>query len=524
MTYVGSVAIKSSIVHAAEAGVSTQKWYLTSEGRIELDSHDFYVLGCDSFKDGAQILLGSSRTSSTVKLIQWKFSTPVFGKRTTTTTTTTNAITDITKEIENGAVIEGAKEVESTNKSQLALTRRTTKHSYVTYRESRLIIRWWRIIFIRRLSTCRTQKEYLEVIEQYRQILYSRFAQYLEVYGSSVSKEERNALEASIEETKSTLETEVFTKTTTYLKTLKSDEEVSSKHLDVSAIVSGCCHSIDEKYETIITKAEKESAITKDTTTTVSTGQQVVKHYESEAEAVDGVLVIVDTIQITIRYWFRTLYGRISDASKNGAKKEEIDVLIKNSQKDLQSQLTKISETTSTTLSGSATLSEEYRKTFENSVTSVIEKSKSEVDNFISNVDVSAVTTVDSWNKLTGAIDNTLSLKFHECKNTVQEVDVVQEIENKKEESVQITEEEVESSKLEIVTTLAESKAYIISWFSNIYKDISWSVESSSSTKEENLTLSPKSMNLLPCYLSCRQVLRISLGPSVAVSLLITSV
>ncbi|KAG1122588.1 hypothetical protein G6F42_011339 [Rhizopus arrhizus] len=485
----GSVAIKSSIVHAAEAGVSTQKWYLTSEGRIELDSHDFYVLGCDSFKDGAQILLGSSRTSSTVKLIQWKFSTPVFGKRTTTTTTTTNAITDITKEIENGAVIEGAKEVESTNKSQLALTRRTTKHSYVTYRESRLIIRWWRIIFIRRLSTCRTQKEYLEVIEQYRQILYSRFAQYLEVYGSSVSKEERNALEASIEETKSTLETEVFTKTTTYLKTLKSDEEVSSKHLDVSAIVSGCCHSIDEKYETIITKAEKESAITKDTTTTVSTGQQVVKHYESEAEAVDGVLVIVDTIQITIRYWFRTLYGRISDASKNGAKKEEIDVLIKNSQKDLQSQLTKISETTSTTLSGSATLSEEYRKTFENSVTSVIEKSKSEVDNFISNVDVSAVTTVDSWNKLTGAIDNTLSLKFHECKNTVQEVDVVQEIENKKEESVQITEEEVESSKLEIVTTLAESKAYIISWFSNIYKDISWSVESSSSTKEDTLTI-----------------------------------
>ncbi|KAL9540180.1 hypothetical protein MBANPS3_009830, partial [Mucor bainieri] len=493
----GSVAVQSSIVHAAEAGVSTQKWYLTAEGRIELDSHDFYVLGCDGFKDGARILLGSSRTSSSVKIIQWRFSTPVFGKRaattTTTTTTTTSTITDITKEIENGAIIEGAKEVESTNKTQLALTRRTTKHSYVIYRESRLIIRWWRIIFIRRLSTCRTQKEYLEVIEQYRQILYSRFAQYLEVYGSSVTKEERAALEASIEETKSTLETEVFTKSTTYLKTLKSDEEVSSKQLDVSAIVTGCCHSIDSKYESIITKAEKKSAVTKDTTSTtttaVSTGQQVVKHYESESEAVDGVLVIVDTIQITIRYWFRTLYGRISEASKGGAKKEEIDILIKNSQKDLHSQLTKISETTSTSLSGSATLSEEYKKTFEQSVTAVIDKSKSEIDHFVSNVDVSAVTTVDNWNKVTGAIDNTLALKFHECKNTVQEVDVVQEIEGKKEESVQVTEEEVESSKLEIVTTLAESKAYIISWFTNIYKDISWSVESTSSTKEDTLTI-----------------------------------
>ncbi|GAN11055.1 hypothetical protein MAM1_0460d10609, partial [Mucor ambiguus] len=484
----GSVAVKSNIIHAAEAGVSTQKWYLTAEGRIELDSHDFYVLGCDGFKDGAHILLASSRTSSSVKIIQWRFSTPVFGKR---ATTTTNTITDITKEIENGAIIEGTKELESANKSQLALARRTTKHSYITYRESRLIIRWWRIVFIRRLSTCRTQKEYLEVIEQYRQILYSRFAQYLEVYGSSVTKEERNALEVSIEETKSTLEAEVFTKSTTYLKTLMPDEEVSSKQLDLSAIVTGCCHSIDKKYESIITKTETESAVTKDTntTTTASAGQQVVKHYESESEAVDGVLVVVDTIQITIRYWFKTLYGRISQASKKGAKKEEIDILIKSSQKDLQSQLTKIRETTSTSLSGSVTLSEEYKKTFEQSVTAVIEKSNSEIDHFVSNVDVSTVTTVDNWNKLTGAIDNNLSSKFHECKNAVQEIDVAQEIESKKEEFVQITEEDIESSKLEITTTLAESKAYIISWFTNIYKDISWSVESSSNTKEDTLTI-----------------------------------
>ncbi|KAI8641464.1 hypothetical protein BD408DRAFT_368184, partial [Parasitella parasitica] len=487
----GSVAVKSAIIHAAEAAVSTQKWYLTSEGRIELDSHEFYVLGCDDFKDGAQILLGSSRASSSVKTIQWKFSVPVFGKKTTATATTTitSNITDITKEIESGATIEGTNEVASTNNSQVALARRTTKHSYVIYRESRLIISWWRIIFIRRLSACRTQKEYLEVIEQYRQILYSRFSQYLEVYGSSVTKEERRTLEASIEETKTTLETEVFAKSTTYLKTLKADQEVSSKQLDVSTIVTGCCHSIEKKYETIISKAEKESAITKESSGTVLTGQQVVKHYESESEAVEGVLVVVDTIQITIRYWFRTLYGRITEASNKGAKKEEIDLLIKNSQKDLQGQLIKIRETTASSLSGSVALSEEYKNTFEKSVSSVIEKSTSEVDHFVSNVDISTASTAENWKKLTGAIDNTLSLKFHECKSSVQEVDVVSEIETKKEEDVQVSKEEVECSKLEMVTTLAESKAYITSWFTNIYNDVSWSLESSSSTQEDTLTI-----------------------------------
>jgi hypothetical protein len=434
-------------------------------------------------------LLGSSKTPSGVKAIQWKFSVPVFGKRVTgTTTTATKASTayDITKAIESGATIESAEEISSVNNSSTALTRTSAKSSYVIYRESRLIISWWRIIFIRRLSTCRTQKEYLEVIEQYRQILYGRFAQYLTVYGSSVSKSGRRALEESIEETKATLENEVFTKSTAYLKNLKSDDIVSTKDFEITTLVNASCASIDKKYEGIVAKAEKSSF------TSESSSGKVITQKQSESETVDDVLVIVDTIQITIRYWFRALYGRISEASKNGAKTEEIQKLIKESHRELQGQLTKLGQSATSTLKDSAALGNAHKEQFEKSVTSIMEKTNSELNQFVSNVDVATATaSAAGWKKLTGAIDNKLSLEFNECKTTVNEYNTVSEVESEeeKERATEISEEDAECSRIEVVTSLAESKAYISSWFANLSKDISWSVNSKASSGAQKDTL-----------------------------------
>ncbi|GAA5797834.1 hypothetical protein HPULCUR_003230 [Helicostylum pulchrum] len=474
------------VVHSAEAGVSSQKWILTYDGCIELDSHDLYVLGSSELKDGAVVLLGSSHISSTVKSIQWKFSVPVFGKTSTTTTgAKVSTVTSITKAIENGAKIESTQEVASVKKSDLSLARKTTKSSYIIYRESRLIISWWKIIFMRRLSTCRTQKEYLEVIEQYRQILYSRFAQYISVYGSSVSKKECRLLEQSIEETEDTLETEVFDKCTTYLNNLKSDDIVSVDKINVSDIVSKTCGALDKKFETIISTTEKESTSDKE-----SSGQVVVQ--KKPEHEVDNVLVTVDTIQITIRYWLRTLYIRISEASKNGAKPEEIQKLIKDSHQEVQAELKKLNETASTTLTES-TLTESSKKEFEKSLVTVMEKSTTELDHFVSNIEKSTtVVSVENWKKLTNEVENKLSVNIHDCKDVIHKYDVISEDEIKKEQDMEsVDEEDVQSSKIEIVSTLTESKTYISTWFANVLKDISWSINNETATdyKKDTLTI-----------------------------------
>lgn len=473
--------MSSKVVHSAEAGVSSQKWILTADQYIELDSHDYYVLGSSEIKDGATVLLGTSNASNSVKTIQWKFSVPVFGKGTTKSST---AYT-ISKAIEDGAAIESAQEVPSVKKSSLSLTRTNTKSSYVIYREYRLIISWWRIIFIRRLSMCRTQEEYLDVIEQYRQILYSRFAQYLSVYGTSVSREERRALEQSIEETKSTLENEVFTKSTTYLKTLKSDQVVLADKFDISAIVTKSCTDLDKKYEAIVIKAEKKNAPIKKTTS----GNAITEN-KSQLQ-VDSVLGTIDTIQVTIRYWYRTLYIRITEASKNGAKPEKTQKLIKDSHQEVQNELKKLDQSATTTVTGCTTLSDADKKTLKQSVTTVIEKSNNELDHFVSSIDESSTTvSVEDWKKLTNDIDSKLTIKFDECKKAVHECDTVSNTELEKEQVIEhVTQEDAQDSTIEIVTTLAESKAYVVSWFTNVSNDITWSINNQTGTDSQKDTL-----------------------------------
>ncbi|KAI8059433.1 uncharacterized protein B0P05DRAFT_574919 [Gilbertella persicaria] len=478
----GKVSVSSKIVHKAEAGVSTQKWFLTADGRVELESHDFYTLGAHKLEQGAKVLLSSSRTSSSVKSLQWKFSTPVFGKKTTSTSTTMPPFSselDITQAVEQGAVISGIEEVSSPASTQLRVAP-TAKHYYVIYRETRLIISWWRIIFIRRLSNCRTQKEYLEAIEEYRRILYGRFAQYIEANGSSVSKDELLALENTIQETKDTLEMQVFSKTIDHLNTLKSDDIVDTKKFDVSTVVTESCQKLDKKYENIVNNDDKITSTTIDTSKSTDENQ-------SEAETTNNLLVTVDTVHITIRYWFRTLYIRISEASKNGAKKDEIEELVKDSHRELETKLNKLKESTSTTLAKTTSIDQESKKQFEQSIIDIIDYSKLEIGQFVSNVDVTTLATDDNWRKTTAIINDNLSLKAQETKNVVQEYNLP--VQNKV-EAPKADESEIENSKIEVVTSLAESKAYITTWYSNISKDITWALsQPNTDAKKDTLTL-----------------------------------
>ncbi|EIE85897.1 hypothetical protein RO3G_10607 [Rhizopus delemar RA 99-880] len=483
----GSVATSSKIIHGAEAGVSTQKWILTTEGHIELEAHDRFVLGTKEIKDSSFIVLGSSKTPSDVKPIQWKFSTPVFGKKTVTTTTTTGAQptqqpaapVDIAKAIEEGAVIESAEEVATVNKSNLALTRRSTKTSVDTYRETLVIIRWWRIVLIRRLANSRTQKEYMQVLEEYRQLLHSRFIQYLTIYRTSVSGEALRAIEDFVAETEDTIEKEIFTKSITYLKDLKEDDVVPTKEFDVSVIVSEACGKIEKKLDTIVESKEKPVE-KKDETT-----YEVIEDH-SETETVDKAVIAIDTVHIIIRRWIIIIRRRVVEASKQGAKPEEIEKLIKDSRKELDTEITQVQTTAQTTLSKSPYVSAGYKKQLEQSVSDVIDTSKTELDRFVSNIDVQQITayTENDWNKVTGEIEDKLVTKVQESKCSIEEYETTTEVE---EQPVTVDEKEVESTKLDVVATVAETKAYLVSWFDNFTKDVTWSVQES--PKEDTLTV-----------------------------------
>ncbi|KAI9484111.1 MAG: hypothetical protein EXX96DRAFT_479103 [Benjaminiella poitrasii] len=482
------VSIASNVIHATEAGVSTQKWILTAEGQIELDDNDYYVLGCNIFKDNAQILLGSSKTSSSVHPICWKFSTPVFQK---TSTSSASGTIDISHEIANGSIIQSSEDIisSSTNKSQLRLARKSSKNSYIMYHEIRLIIRWWKLVFIRRLSGCRTQKEYFEALEEYRQILFSRFTHYINVYISSLSEKERASFETFIEETRNTIDTEVFIKSFDYLKKLEHDKVISTTEYDFAVVVSECYHRMDKKYEAFISDAEeKYSDMNKSSSSGSSNITHSIKRYASEHEAMYDTIVVIDTIHATIRYWFKHLYRRIYQATKDNIENEEIRKFLQDAYHELRAQFNNISDSTKFSLSQSICISQNFKQSLEDTIHLIIQESTSEIEQYVCVKDADSTTSLfKHWDELVAAVNNRINSKVQEYKCVIEKQVTNEDITTTKEEEVPTNQEETECTKIDIVTCLAEAKAYIISWLSNISRELTCIINQSSSIHIENV-------------------------------------
>lgn len=99
------------IKQSSESGLGTQKWSLTPEGRIKLDSYEEYTLGIrqsDSIVEDAELVLLQYNESKAAQAITWKFSVPVFGKKNAEHVT---SIDTIAASIEEGAVIETVEEI-----------------------------------------------------------------------------------------------------------------------------------------------------------------------------------------------------------------------------------------------------------------------------------------------------------------------------------------------------------------------------------------------------------------------------
>ncbi|KAG1231330.1 hypothetical protein G6F68_019213 [Rhizopus microsporus] len=78
-------------------------------------------------------------------------------------------------------------------------------------------------------------------------------------------------------------------------------------------------------------------------------------------------------------------------------------------------------------------------------------------------MDVQQITayTENDWNKVTGEIEDKLVTKVQESKCSIEEYETTTEVE---EQPVTVDDKEVESTKLDVVATVAETKAYLISW------------------------------------------------------------
>ncbi|KAI9264751.1 hypothetical protein BY458DRAFT_490968 [Sporodiniella umbellata] len=447
ITVEGSVASNSKIIYSSEAGISTQKWILTTDGHIELEAHERFALSVVELKDSQPLILDSSNKPN-YKVIQWKFSTPVFGKR------TINAA----KAIESGDIIEGEKEVQTISKANLALTRRSTKTAYDTYHETLTIVRWWKIVFLRRVSTCRTQKEYLQVLEEYRQILHSRLVQYITVCRTSIYGEELRIIEDFVAENEQLFEKHIFTKSLASLKNHKPEDTI--KNLDLTNAVEEVCSEIEKKVQSIAQSKPKE-------------GLSLPK---SEMETVDRSVIAIDKVQITVRRYIIIIRRRVTEAVENNKKPEDIVKMIEDSHKELVVEIDEIQKDSDKALTESTYISTGYKKQLEESVHTVIKSSKNELEKITSNVEKCCHYTHEDWDNITKKLDSEIT----ECKNTIASYDNLTE----EEQPIVVEEDDIESARLDVVATVAETKGYIQQWFTNFESDLEYTSKHSPKNTE----------------------------------------
>ncbi|EIE89124.1 hypothetical protein RO3G_13835 [Rhizopus delemar RA 99-880] len=110
-------AVENALIKlSSESGLGTQKWSLTAEGRIYLDSYSGYTLGIrqsSTLVEETEIVLLQYDESKSAQVITWKFSVPVFGKKPVSSTASmTSAIESNSSSIEEGIMIETLKEIQ----------------------------------------------------------------------------------------------------------------------------------------------------------------------------------------------------------------------------------------------------------------------------------------------------------------------------------------------------------------------------------------------------------------------------
>ncbi|KAI7893920.1 uncharacterized protein EV154DRAFT_125918 [Mucor mucedo] len=606
----------SKIIQAPEACVSSQKWSLTANGRIQLESYSQYTFGynrTDSLVENTEVVLVENKESyeesSAIQAFTWKFSVPVFGTKTetsttttTTTTTTISSIERISSCIEKGALIESVEEAEikvedtfvkknsaATNSSsvstaviqkekhhgfqdiltsvgiavtagaiavgaiegaskitdkiseinndnkktaeekkqsssstvvktqdqiksdsakvstpvkgnptsavtdvdktsEVVIVRRSQRTSIQIIEESRVIIRAWKIVFSQRIHHCKSKAELVQTIEESREELFRRLDEHLRVHASVENLVVGSVPEwhVSIHQVKELYRARIFDK---FLARLAYEDISTVSELDFDNALSSATEEVENHYKLVI---ENQTKVLSETSTT-----KVQESQFTEVSIQENVLVTIDTIKVTVRYWLIGLYETISLARNNGVSEEKISVIVNDSRKELTSKLTSIKESASAHLEKSSSTTLTSKK---NSIVNTIDTAITQTENVISSQVTNMCTkkeylvTEEHWLDVTRTTEERLSgeLKVYQTAIT-QEIADVQKTEISKADQAEISivldEKMVTVAQQTVTNKLVETKTKISSWYTEVIQQINWLLEESKTTSSSEETI-----------------------------------
>lgn len=606
----------SKVVQAPEACVSSQKWSLTANGRIQLESYSQYTFGfhkTETLVEDTEVILVANKESyeesSAIQAIVWKFSVPVFGTNTetssttttsTTTSTTVSSIERISTYIENGALIESVEEAEikvedifvkkssaATNSSSLStaviqkekhhgfqdilasvgiavtagavavasvegvtkitdkisehrdetkkvaeekkqsststvvktqdqiqqaasnistavqgnatsavtdvdkttevvIVRRSQRTSVQIIEESRVIIRAWKIVFSQRIHHCKSKAELVQTIEESREELFRRLDEYLRVHASVEHLVVGSVPEwhVSIHQVKELYRARVFDK---FLGRLTNENISNVTELDFDNTLSSATEEVENHYNLVI---ENQSKILSESSTT-----EVQESQSTEVFIQENVLVTIDTIKVTVRYWLIGLYETISIARNKGSSEEEISVIIDDSRKELTTTLTQIKNSVSSHLDKSSSIILNSKKSsIINTIDTAITQTEAVISSQVTTMCAKKeyLVTEEHWLDITRTTEERLSgeLKVYQTAIT-QEISDIQKTEITKSDQAEISivldEKMVVVAQQTVTNKLVETKTKISSWYTEVIQQINWLLEDSktSSSSEE---------------------------------------
>ncbi|KAI8393507.1 uncharacterized protein BYT42DRAFT_507095 [Radiomyces spectabilis] len=530
----GSIASNNHIVCATEAGVSSQKWSLTAEGHIQLDSYDKLVIGySESLKENLALKLVAIDQAEFTGM-RWRFAVPVFGKKTTTTET---AVTfdSITEAVEQGASIQEVEEIRYTvqdvfqkpsvaeesnhrihdvlktvgiaagataaavvavgaaskaadayhhtdahkihqdesvhtgaeattttddvRKETLTLTH-ASKASVSVIKESQVLVRAWRIVFMQRIRKCKTQEEFAIAIEQGQQELYQRLDEHVRLHASvhHLVSGATPEWQVSIEQVKELFRARLFDKLSNKVKS-STTSHITFEELQIEESLSTTFTEINQHYEQVLTQETQTVATENETETTT-------EDHELVLASASSILVTVDSLKVTVRYWLADLYKRLS--SKKNVSDEELKQTIEEARQELTEKLNRYQ----------VSVCEHAEKTKVNTVTVkqsvevAIARTQAIVNEQLKIVETEKHPTEEQWTKVTEVVGVRLSEQLKTCQTAIsQELATTGTVQESK-VTVVIDQKNTEAAKETVSSKIVESKTRVTAWFSQLVSNI----------------------------------------------------
>ncbi|KAI9494791.1 hypothetical protein BDB00DRAFT_871066 [Zychaea mexicana] len=463
----GGIAPSAKIVQHLKTSGSL-KWFLTIDGLIHLHGYGALTLGYrgGDLGEGTAVTLALAETSE--RTIRWKFSIPVFGKKTVTKKIVEEEIAqgaklDNIEELTTEVAKEQAEEVTKKTTSSTQLTTIESKRLAYATAESWTIILAWRIYFIRRIRQCRTKAQVISVIQESRETLYKRLDAHYKRHCRSSTHELPSEWQVSIHRVREIFRIGIFEGVLGKLISYEADQEVSIDELGIETIVNSTYSEV-EKYV-----QEEKSSVSIDTKEEEEMTEEVA--IDKTQDAKEQALVLVTSVKTTVRYWLVIIRTRVWEAKKNGASDQEIATILESSRKELSSELsiTRTQVTKYKWWSYFTASSGHTTESAQNATIEAIERIKTSVFKHIDNI------TYDSEDKLVSWVDQgeqNVDMELDTCKHAIG---VVEEV--KKVEEITSTNTDVGYCRKSTSTELINIQERLTAWYAQLSYDITWCFE-----------------------------------------------